>query len=70
MAEVKMCTCPRCKGSGEEIDGEKVLTGLLTFGASMIVDAADNDDVITQPCRCCGGRGRVVASITTRGAPR
>ena len=39
MAEVKMCTCPRCKGSGEEIDGEKVLTGLLTFGASMIVDA-------------------------------
>ncbi len=60
-------TCARCKGSGDQVDGDRILTGIFTCGASLIVDAALGDDVVTEACRVCGGSGRVIRSIATNG---
>lgn len=49
--------CRPCNGSGKEVAGEKVVEAIFSVGASLIVDAMLGDDVMSKPCRHCGGRG-------------
>lgn len=57
--------CRACGGSGRKADGERLIDGVFSMGASLIADALTGESVFTRRCRACDGRGetRRVASL-------
>lgn len=58
-------TCRPCNGTGKEAAGEKVIDAIFSMGASAIVDALMGDDVMSKPCRHCGGSGEHYSATPT-----
>jgi DnaJ-class molecular chaperone len=63
--QIAFRTCTKCNGSGEVADPGKITMGILSVGASLLVDGALGDRIATRACPLCGGGGQIVASVTT-----